>query len=361
MALNSFIANKKFFWKTCAWVSGVVLGIVLVGIILCLSLTPSSSPIKPKLKHAYNDLVKPEQAGPDCPDCVRRLIDGRLVPPHNSNPYPVAVMIDNHVQARPSSGLSRANLVYETEVEGGITRYLAIFAGDQDIDKVGPVRSARPYFLDWAQGLSALFVHCGGSPAALARLAAGNTKNLNEFYNSQYFERGQNRTAPHNIFTSSADLKKYLKKQGLRQGKYISWDFKSPASLEKRGEGQIIKIPFDKGYQVEWRYNKESNLYTRYLNNRVHSEGDQDIKAANIIIHFTSMEVVDDKLRLRLDTTGEGNGFICQDGACSPIEWRKTTTASRTKYYHRDQEIKLNPGTTWIEILRNSFKNKIKK
>ena len=101
-----------------------------------------------------------------CPDCVRRPLDGLMVKPEIASLRPYAVMIDNLAAARPQFGLSAASLVYEAPAEGGITRYLAIFSADQTSSQIGPVRSARAYFLNWAKELGATYVHVGGSPEA---------------------------------------------------------------------------------------------------------------------------------------------------------------------------------------------------
>ena len=147
----------------------------------------------------------------DCPDCQPRWLDGILVPVNEVNAFPVAVVIDNDVLARPQAGLARASLVYEAPVEGGMTRYLAIFPADIDLEVIGPVRSARPYFVVWAEELRALFVHCGGSPEALARLKADTVYDLNEFYNNAYFwrEESDNRSAPHNVLISGTNGRAY--------------------------------------------------------------------------------------------------------------------------------------------------------
>jgi hypothetical protein len=105
-------------------------------------------------------------------------------------------MIDNSVFARPPSALSRAGLVYEAEVEGNATRLMAIFSSGKDLNEIGPVRSARPYFIEWAKEFGAPYVHCGGSPEALAILAKGGIIDINEFYGGAYFWRDET----HEIF-----------------------------------------------------------------------------------------------------------------------------------------------------------------
>ncbi|MCK4554100.1 DUF3048 domain-containing protein, partial [Candidatus Parcubacteria bacterium] len=165
-----------------------------------------------------------------CIDCVRRGIDGVYVEQGRENPYPIAVIIENHIDARPPSGLAQANLVFEAEAEGGITRFLAIFAGGQNLEEIGPVRSVRPYFVDWAREFSAVLVHCGGSPSSLVKIVQDNVFSLNEFYNGGYYWRSAKRPGPHNVYTSTENLNKYLESKNLDAGKFLSWQYPSFAT-----------------------------------------------------------------------------------------------------------------------------------
>lgn len=109
-----------------------------------------------------------DSSQPDCPDCLKRWLDGEMVAPDRAEAFPIAVMIDNDPAARPQFSLAQASLVYEAPVEGGMTRYMAIYPADTDILKVGPIRSARPYFVLIAAELGAIYLHVGGSPEALS-------------------------------------------------------------------------------------------------------------------------------------------------------------------------------------------------
>ena len=145
-----------------------------------------------------------------------------------------AATIDNITVARPQSGISKASLVYEAPVEAGITRFLAIYPEGEDVERIGPVRSARPYFLDWAAEFDALFVHVGGSPEALEKLRAYDMRDLNEFFNGAYFWRDRSRSAPHNTYTSTekliaADRKRFADR---KPPEVAGWRFKDDAPAE---------------------------------------------------------------------------------------------------------------------------------
>ncbi len=306
--------------------------------------------------------IKPNSGGQAeqiCPDCVRRLLDGVYVQPGEDNFYPLAAMIDNHPDARPVFGLSRAGLVYEAEAEGGITRYLAIFAGGETIEKIGPVRSVRPYFIDWAREFSALLIHCGGSPEALTKIIKDNIFDLNEFYNGSYFWRDKDRAAPHNIFTSSANLEKYLEATAKKEGRFLSWRFKDDG--EATAVNEQIKISFKyPDFSVEWNYDIINNDYLRSLDGSVHKDGEgREIRAKNVIIQYNQAEVIDAELRLKMETSGSGRAIVCLDGSCRAGEWVKSSPASRTRYYYeqdgqRGEEVEFNAGKTWIEVVDGS-------
>ncbi len=356
ISLKKIRDNYKI-WKLLFY---FILPIFIVIFVILLSLLNKYHNNASETDNSINTFNEEKSEEDYCDNCVRGLLDGVLTEASKSNPYPVAVVIDNHIDARPPVGLSRAKLVYETEAEGNITRYLAFFDVNDNIDEMGPIRSARPYFVDWTEGLSALLVHCGGSPSALAKIIKENINNLNEFYQTNYFWRSSDNFAPHNIFTSTEKLKEYLEKLDLTNGNFDSWKFKKEG--HKGGEinkFKNIKIDFkNRGYEVYWQYDEDNNLYKRFLNNEVHKDAeDNEITAKNLIIQYTSFEVVDSKLRLNIKTKGRGDSVICQDGICSKTIWKKNDSKNRTKYYNLSgEEFYFNPGTTWIEVVNEKYK-----
>ncbi len=283
-----------------------------------------------------------------------RLIDGVYVEEGKENVFPLAVMIDNHSEARPPSGLSKANIVFEAEAEGGITRYLAIFASGNKIPEIGPIRSARPYFIDWAHEFSALYAHVGGSPEALVKIKQDNIFDINEFYNEHYFWRGDHLNMPHNVFSSSEKLRAYIQDKNLQEGKFFPWEFKDDKNKKDLPLSSKISIKFKLDvYAVKWVFDNENNNYIRYQNKKSHNtRSGEVIKAKNIIIQYADAEEIDDELRLSMKVTGEGEALLCFDGECQEASWKKKTKTSRTRYYINDEEAKFNRGTTWIEILR---------
>ena len=300
------------------------------------------------------DLARKSVSADLCDGCVRRVIDGVYIKEARANLYPFAVIIENNIDSRPSSALAKANLVFEAEAEGGITRFLAVYANGGDIEEIGPIRSARPYFIDWARELSALFVHCGGSPEALAKIAQDNIFNLNEFYNENYFWRDRNRKAPHNIYTSTEKISEYLSEKVAEEGKFLSWHFKDDAIESERADNSKIKVGYKTNYEVEWIYNKKTNDYIRYMAGQRHKDSSGDeIRAKNIIIQYAKAEVLDEEGRLKMQYIGSGGAMVCLDGKCDSGEWRKKKNSARTRFYNKDEEeFEFNAGATWVEVVR---------
>lgn len=289
-----------------------------------------------------------------CLDCVRRQIDGVMVAKEFEKTQLYAVMIDNFSTARPQAGLSNASLVYEAPAEGGVTRYLAIFAPDSAPAEIGPVRSARSYFLNWAKELGAIYVHVGGSPEALELAKNLGTNDLNEFYKGSYFWRSNDRSAPHNVLTSGEKLTGYQKLKSENVLEFATWQFKDAATSTTSVASQI-NIKYSDGYNVYWQYQPETNSYLRYLDGTAHVDASgTNISAKNIVIHLSSFKVTDDKLRLEMSSSLSGKALLCQDGVCSMGNFKKNSPSSRAKYYNKNgEEFIFNAGQTWIEVVED--------
>ena len=164
--------KKKRFWIVLCVFLAIVFLFFLISIILIINKDRGFelNPFNKKVVET-NDITATHLTG--------RYLDGVMVEVGEENNYPVAVMIDNLKEARPQSGLSKASVVYEAEAEGRITRYLAIYAGGKDVGEIGPIRSARSYFVDWAEEFSAAYIHCGGSPDALVKISKDNVFDFN--------------------------------------------------------------------------------------------------------------------------------------------------------------------------------------
>lgn len=277
-------------------------------------------------------------------------------------PQVFGIMVENSADAWPLSGLDQAFLVIEAPVEGGIPRFISFFSDDQIVDKIGPVRSTRPYYIDWNDELDAIYGHVGGSPEALDLIKyTYETIDLNQFWYSDYFYR-QNGTryAPHNVYTDSnllveAEVK--LKEQGeiTEEPNYESWSFKDNRPIGESAKSLTVDFAPGLVYDVDWKYQSDTNSYLRYQAGTVMKMTDGAlILANNVIVLATDIRVIDNVTRRHIQTVGEGDAVISQDGETYSARWKKESRISRLRFYTLDgYEISLNAGKTWIEIVED--------
>ncbi len=273
---------------------------------------------------------------------------------------PIAVMIDNVGDAVPQAGLNKAYVVYEIIVEGGYSRLMAIFKG-QDLEKIGPVRSSRHYFLDYALENDAIYVHYGWSPQAQKDISALNVNNINGITVSSVFWRVKDKAAPHNAVASTEKILQYAQTQGYRttsQAKsvlnYVSKEFDLEG--EDAIDAKTVKIPYSRLYNVSYTYNEETKRYERNENEQPHKDWDtkEIISTKNIIITFAKNTVLNDgenKDRQNLNNIGELDGYYITNGKAIKIKCTKTSRTAKTEY--KDLEgnvINVNDGNTFIQI-----------
>jgi len=277
------------------------------------------------------------------------------------NIWPVALMIDNNPDSWPQFGLARADLVYSTLVEGGATRFLAFFT-NSSVAKIGPIRSARPYYLTWAKEMNALYGHSGGSVEAIQKIAEYKVLNLEEAtsYGPNYFWRDNmgGYYAPHNLFTSSSRLQKAREDFELLNKKleYSGWFFNTNAKLGNEIADKIT-INYSSGvlFDVSYEFNTSTVSYLRFQNKAPQIDGldNSQIAVKNIIIQFVPREKhLDVEDRLYINTIGEGKAHIFYSGHKLEARWKKQDVVSRTKFYTLDgEDVIFIPGNIWVEVV----------
>ncbi len=266
---------------------------------------------------------------------------------------PIAVIVENAPAARPQSGLSKADIVYEILAEGGITRFLAIF-NSEPAENVGPVRSARPYFVLKAAENDAIFAHSGGSVEAFTYLEMLAVDHIDEMKNFQPFWRTQDRPPPHNLYTSVASLRQEAQRLGynkpIRVGGFLVGDLGNPGG-EKASK---LEIDYAADYKVEFTYLPDKNVYQRFINGAPHIDAaaGRAIQCSTIIVQVAEHQVKDEEGRLEIRFVGEGKGWVFRDGKVAPLRWEKNDLRDKTRFYLADgEELKINPGKVWIEVV----------
>lgn len=334
-----------------AWVIGsIVLLLVCAGVfaLILTGRTRRSGTVKPVVVDTFQST--------STEGLVPRHLDGVLVAPELANAAPWAVMIDQQVDARPQSGVSAASVVIESPVEGGITRLMAFFAPTSTLPEIGPVRSARPYFVDWAQGWHAAYFHVGGSPEALDRITALNAnrfKDANEMTNGWAFWRDDARVAPHSTMTNGERMQALSDRKSFASSTLPSaWHFlDDTTSTVKVGDVSRVTIPYGGSYNVVWKLDKDRNVYARNVSGRKTADRNGSVvEAKNVIVIKTEAQVLDEKGRLRVRTTGSGDAIAYRDGGKFSLRWRRTPGEPIRLETVDGIEYLLRPGVTWIEV-----------
>ncbi|MBI4008839.1 DUF3048 domain-containing protein [Candidatus Roizmanbacteria bacterium] len=304
---------------------------------------------------------------------------------------PLGIMVENHTESRPQSGLSSADVIYEAVAEGGITRFLAIYYC-QDANIVGPVRSARIYFVKALQeyGAYPLYAHVGGAntdgPAdalgEINELGWGLYNDLNQFgVPFPNFWRDQDRlknkdgtqiATEHTVYTNTSKLWDFAKtKRDLtnidKKGKswdatFEKWKFKDDAKSNERGK--IINVSFGfwdlfaSDYSVVWNYDVVTNSYKRKNGGspQLDKNTGKQMEAKNVVIVFSNETAVNDGYEkgqhLFYKITGSGNGLVFQDGEVTKVTWNKKREEARMKFFDENgKEVQFVRGKIFIEIL----------
>jgi hypothetical protein len=264
----------------------------------------------------------------------------------------VAVMVNNHPQARPQSGLHKADIVYEVLAEGNVTRFLAIFESEEP-EMVGPIRSARDYYIELAKGYNSLFVAHGYSPQAQEMLSSGFIDELNGMqYDGTLFKRAGFRKAPHNSYITFDNIEKGADQKGYNMEQ-------APNALTFLKEGQpegqkaeAVMISYgNPAFDVQFKYHQEQGKYHRYSDGEdtVDLDSNEPVLLDNILIVETNHQVLDDAGRRRIDLSSGGRGYLLQKGVMNEVEWKNAN--GRILPFIDGKEAEFVPGKTWINII----------
>ena len=290
----------------------------------------------------------------------------------NSKSRPYAVMINNIGVARPvQCGLQDAYLIYEIIVEGGITRYLALFK-DTNTSCIGSIRSSRHYYLDYALENDAIYVHHGQSPQAQAAFSSGvDGVKIDRIVasepNTGWRQKGLGVSSEHTLFTSIEKLKNGVGKKRTEfsddrykdnYGLLLHYSNKSLglASIANAKVANKVDIRYSNSATTNYEYDAEAKVYKRSVNNKAHKDREtgKQYTFKNIItyqVKNTTLNDGENKGRQDLHNVGEGTGYYISEGYAVPIKWKKDARSKKTIYKLEDgTELKVNDGNTFIQI-----------
>lgn len=330
--------------------------VVVVGVATALLTGHSSAPTAPKAKAKTHAAVAPK------PKTVPSNLTGLPVDPAvNTNRPVTAVMIENSLDARPQSGLSQAGVVFEAIAEGGVTRFMALFQ-DNTPDNVGPIRSARPYYVGWAKGFDAGYAHVGGSPDALADIRNWGVRDLDQFANGGSYHRISSRAAPHNVYTGIPTLNQLETAKGYTSSTYTGFVRKPTDTPSKHVTVNHISMHLSGSlYDPSYVYNAKSNSYDRSENGapQVDANSNQQLspKVVIAIVVPLGQGALDASGAYYSDYQylGSGTAYIFQDGISITASWSKASNESQISFTDSTgQPVHLNPGQTWISAVSSA-------
>lgn len=269
---------------------------------------------------------------------------------------PVLATINNHPLARPQSGISEADIVYEFIAEGNVTRLLALFQSELP-EQIGPIRSARDYFIYTAKGLDAFYVAHGYSPDALALLRANYVDHVNGMqYDGTLFKRSSDRKAPHNSYVSKESILTAMEKVSANKeiSKMPTLSFHEALESVKIGDTAnniVVKNGTHPNFTSSYSYDDELGTYDRTVNDvvTIDKANDQKVELSNVLVFEAQHRTIDAEGRQAVDIETGGKALLFQGGTAKAIEWRNIDGILEP--VENGTPVKLVPGKTWIHIV----------
>ncbi len=285
-------------------------------------------------------------------------LTGEWIDESLENQRPLCIMINNIIDAMPQSGISQADITYEMLVEGSITRYLCVFKDYSNLNKLGPVRSARPYYVQMSHMMGGLYAHYGWNSFAEEQINLLGVNNMNgiEGVGNVLYYRDESRYAPHNVYTntdminSGIDYMGYSKEYNDGFEKTFAFQLED-TDLATGNIANKVTVPFN-AYYIPWfEYDSSAKLYKRFQYDDVQTDeqtGEQ-LAYKNIIAIYVPYADVWDGL-LQVDWTSGGTGYYISNGEYMPMTWKKEN--GYVKYYDQTgKQLKMNPGKTFVEVM----------
>lgn len=289
----------------------------------------------------------------EAPKFYSPLTGGQVVDEGATRRHVTAIMIENSPDARPQSGLKDAGVIFEAVAEGGITRFIALYQEGRP-GLIGPVRSVRPYYVEWAAGFDPAVAHIGGSARALQMIRSGSYGvDMDQFFNAGTFWRATDRYAPHNVYTSFDRLDALA---AANQKTTSSFTF-TPRIDEKKATptASRININVSSGvFDVDYEYDASTNSYVRKQGGEAHTdrEGGQLQPKVVVAMRVAMSHAFEDGNREQITTTGSGQAYVFQNGVVQEVTWSKADAKSPLVFTSADgKPVSFVRGQTWITAL----------
>ncbi|MCU0667389.1 MAG: DUF3048 domain-containing protein [Patescibacteria group bacterium] len=323
----------------------IIFALIIAGIIFVLSQQEDTQ------QSTQNTVVKEEKPAPPPPP--KSKLTGLTLENSTLAERPVTgMMIENSPDSRPQSGLLQADMVFEAIAEGGVTRFLATYQ-ESTPDYIGPVRSARPYYIDYILGLDGSYGHVGGSPEALQDIKTLGVKDLDQFFNPSGYYRISSRYAPHNMYTDFSRIDTMNQQKGYTKSEFKPLERKP--DVPQTPTAKVIKLNLSgPNYNPTFTYDTANNIYLRSQAGSPHTDqkSGEQIKSKAVVALVTEKGNGSDGYHSSYKTTGAGKVFVFQDGVVSEGTWskadRKASLVLTDKY---GLPLKLTAGKTWITLV----------
>lgn len=338
------IPHTKLQWVIFAIIALLLLGGSAFAIYWFIIRDTSPPPV------AY---VAPEPEPEPAPTTGPSRMTGREVALDAVSRPAYAVQIENSPEARPQSGLVDADIVTEAVAEGGITRFNAIYH-DNVPANIGPVRSLRPYYIDWFLPYKAPIVHAGGSPEALSDIRALGVQDLDHGVNGGSFRRVSNRYAPHNLYTTGAQMLELFSKKGYTNEEFTGLVRKAAEPIATPNASTINLKISSTLYNVTFAWDATTNTYARSQGGAAHKDADSGKQIAPnvVVVPVLSKSIHPNRVHTKYGTVGSGEVFVFQDGTVIRGTWTKPGRDAQWQFKDTaGNDIKLNPGQTWFTII----------
>jgi len=327
----------------------IPIGIVLAGSATTFALVTRKKPVP---SPAPIPVVEKAEEPPK-PTTVASTLTGVQIDPEVNKRGVTAIMIENSVDARPQSGLLEAGVVHEAIAEGGITRFVALFQEAQPT-YIGPVRSARPYYIDWILPYSPTYAHAGGSPEALQMIKNLGMRDMDHGPYGNYYQRVSNRFAPHNLYTSMANLDAIRAKNNWGAPAFTGFARKAEAPVATRTATAIDMRISSVLFNVHYDYDAASNSYLRSEGGKPHidEKSGKQLQPKVVIALVVPYSIHPDGVHSKYQTIGSGQAVVFQDGTMQEATWTKTSQNSMITFTDAGgRALALNPGQTWITAI----------